>query len=312
MKRFCALLLCMTVLFLLSACARRDAADLPLRFGLMVDANALPLIIARERGYFEEEGARVELIQFSNSQERDAAILVGQVDGVISDLLAASFLTASGADFRIASLTNERFGIVSSPGSGVERLEDLRGRRIGISINTIIQYTVDAQLSSVGVSMDDYEVVGIPNQLLRLEMLLNDLVDAAAFPEPLLTTAVVQGATLLSTTEAVGVRAGVKLFSQGFLDNRLEDVRAFYRAYYRAAMAINANPDSFRAYLSQIANFPEIAKNAFNFIVYSKPSMIEDRDIERALDWLRHRNLLQATLSPAELIDTRAIEPWLN
>jgi len=55
-----------------------------------------------------------------------------------------------------------------------------------------------------------------------------------------------------------------------------------------------------------------MAKNAFNFIVYSKPSMIEDRDIERALDWLRRRNLLQASLSPADLIDSRAIEPWLN
>jgi len=312
MKKIWTLLLCVAALSLFSACARRDSADGPLRFGLMVDANALPLIIARERGYFEEEGARVQLIQFHNSQERDAAIQAGQVDGVISDLLAASFMTAAGGDFRITSLTNERFGIVAGPGSGVRRLEDLRGRRLGISINTIIQYTVDAQFAGVGVPMDEYEVVGIPNQLLRLEMLLNDLVDAAAFPEPLLTTAVMRGATLLSTTDAVGVRAGVKLFSQGFLDRRLDDVRAFYRAYYRAAMAINADPDSFRAYLSQIGNFPEIVKDAFDFVVYSKPSMIDDSDIERALDWLARRNLLHANLSPADLIDDRAIEQWLN
>lgn len=312
MKKFCALLLCAAALTAFAACARRGAGDAPLRFGLMVDANALPLIIARERGYFEEEGARVELIQFNSAQERDSAIQAGQVDGVISDLLAAAFLSAGGWDFRIASLTNERFGVVAAPGSGVARLEDLRGKTIGMSINTIIQYTVDAQLASVGVPMDEYEVVGIPNQLLRLEMLLGGLVDAAAFPEPLLTAAVVQGARLLSTTEEVGVRAGVKLFSQSFLDSRLDDVRAFYRAYYRAAMAINADPDSFRGYLSRIANFPEIAKDAFDFVVYSEPSMIDESDIERALGWLRRKNLLQARVSPADLIDGRAIEQWSN
>jgi len=310
MKRF-LLLCCALVTFAISveASPRREAAPV-LRVGILPDADSLPFMVARNRGYFEQEGVQVELVAFSSPLERDAAIQAGHLDGAVSDLLAAAFFAAAGFDFKVTSLTDGRYGIVASPQSGIKTLAELRGGRIGLSANTIIQYTVDAQLSAAGVAITEYEAVAVPNMPLRLEMVLSGLIEAASLPEPLLTAAVSQGAVLLSTTDTTGIDAGIMLFSKKVLDTRLDSVKAFYRAYYRAALEINANPDAFRDFLVEGAAFPSSVRDAYRFVTYRKPSLPDDSQVRNVLDWLKTKRLLNAELVPADIIDRRATSEW--
>lgn len=301
----------------LSAAGRRDAAVAgvgPLRVGMMLAVESLPLMVARDKGYFEREGVNVELVLFANPQERDAALQAGRLDAAITDLLAAAFFVAAGFDFRVTSSTDGRFGFVASPQSGITRLEELRGRRIGISLNSIIQYVLETKLGSAGIPITEYEAVAIPLVPLRMEMVLEGHVDAVGLPEPILTAAVEQGAVLLSTTDAPhyggGIDATVLFFSQRVLDNRLDEVLAFYRAYYQAAMRINANPDAFRDYLVETAGFPAAVRDAYNFVTYRRPALPERSQLIRALEWLRLRQLLAVELRPEDLIDPRATGEW--
>jgi len=311
MKRI-ALFFCCAGLVVLSVHAgpRTEAPKAsaePLRVGIMPDADSLPFMVARDEGLFDRAGVKVELINFSNPQERDAALQAGRLDGSISDLLAAAFFAAGGFDFKVTSLTDGRYGIISSPQSGIRTLQGLRQKRIGLSINTIIQYTVDAQLEAAGVSMTEYEAVAVPRMPLRLEMVVEGQIEAASLPEPLLTAAVSQGAFLLSTTDTTGIDAGVMLFSKKVLDTRLAEVRAFYQAYYHACQNINANPEAYRNYLVEKAGFPLAVKNDYRFLTYRKPVLPELYQIRKVLDWLRARKLLDADIKPEDLIDPRAI-----
>ncbi|MDR1948997.1 MAG: ABC transporter substrate-binding protein [Spirochaetaceae bacterium] len=289
---------------------RAETGSPPLRVGIMPDADSLPFMAARDEGFFAAEGVVVELILFSNPQERDAAIQAGRLDGTISDLLAAAFFAAGGFDMKITSLSDGRYGIVAFPGAQIKTLAELRGKRIGLSVNTIIQYTVDAQLEAAGLHRTEYEAVSIPRMPLRLEMVLEGRIEAVSLPDPLLTAAVAQGAVLLSTTDTTAIDAGVLLFSKRVLDTRLEEVRAFYRAYYRAAQRINANPETYRDYLVEKVSFPAAIRDTYRFVTYRKPTLPETSQIEQALGWLKERKLLEADLSAAELIDNRAISGW--
>jgi NitT/TauT family transport system substrate-binding protein len=282
-------------------------ASVPLRVGVMPDADSIPFMLARDEGLFEKEGVAVELVVFSNPQERDAALQAGKIDGAISDLLAAAFFAAGGFDTKITSLTDGRYGVAASSSSGVTGLADLQGKKIGLSTNTIIQYTVDAQLEKAGVPPNAYEPVSIPRMPVRMEMLLNGQIDAASLPEPLLTAAVAQGALLLSTTDAIGVDAGIMLFSKKVLDTRLEDIQKFYRAYTVAAEKINADPDAYRVYLVEKASLPVAVKDAYRFVRYRSPTLPDVAQIEQAFAWLKERNLLSADLNASDLIDRRGI-----
>lgn len=269
-------------------------------------------MVARDMGFFQEEGVNVNITLFPNPLERDAAIQAGRLDGAVNDLLAAAFFAVAGFDFRITSMTNGRFGIVASPQSGITSLAELRGGRVGLFTNTMTQFIADSLLQTAGVPADEYYAVAVPNILLRLEMVLSGLVDAAVLPEPLLTAAVAQGAALLSTTDNTGLEAGLLFFSRRALDTRLDEVRAFHRAYYRAAMKINANPDAFRDFLVDQAGFPAAVRDTFQFVAYTQPALPHEQDVSRALYWLRARGLLRAEISREDLIDHRAIGEWLD
>ena len=310
-KKILLLCCCLGLPLFLFARPQKENA-VPLRVGIMPDADSLPFMYARDYGFFQREGVAVELIVFSNPQERDAAIQAGRLDGAISDLLAASFLAAGGYDFKVTSYTDGRYGIVVSAQSGITDLTGLRGKRIGLSVNTIIQYTVDAQLAAAGVAMSEYEAVAVPRMPLRLEMVLGGQIEAASLPEPLLTAAVSGGGRLLSTTDAGGIDAGIMLFSKKILDSRINDVKSFYRAYYKAALQINADPDACRDYLVEQDIFPESVKDTYRFVTYRKPGLPDDSQIKNVLDWLSGRELLDAQLSPKDITDSRAIAEWSN
>jgi NitT/TauT family transport system substrate-binding protein len=279
----------------------------PLRIAILPDADSLPLMVARDEGFFKEEEIDVELIPFYNPQERDAAIQTGRVDGAISDLLSAALFTANGFNIKITSLTDGRYGIVASPSFKGNSLETLKGKKVGMSLHTIIQYTVDSLLQKSNIQFSDYEAISIPHMPIRMEMVLTGQIDAAALPEPLLTAAVQRGAILLASTDNVGIDAGVLVFSKSILDTQLEDVKKFYQAYTRAAEKININPDAYRQYLVEQASFPAEIKEAYQFISYRKPILPTTDDIQNALLWLHAYNLLPKQVTPEELIDNRAL-----
>jgi ABC-type nitrate/sulfonate/bicarbonate transport system substrate-binding protein len=120
----------------------------------------------------------------------------------------------------------------------------------------------------------------------------------------------VQGAVVLSTTDTTGIDAGVLVFSKKVLDTQLDSVKAFYRAYYKAAVQINADPDACRDYLVGQGGFPVELRDVYRFVSYRKPGLPDDVQIRRALDWLKARNLLNAELTHQTMCDSRAISEW--
>jgi len=306
------ILFCFLALLAASIHARpQRQADGPLRFGLLATTEALPFVVAYDMGFYQEEGVEVELIIFANPQERDAALQAGRLDGVISDLLASFYFADAGFDYRITSLTSGRFGIVASPQSGITRLEELRGRSIGFFPNTMTQHIADTLLEEAGVSMFDYEPVAVPNILVRFEMLMNGHVDAAVVPEPFVTTAAAQGATVLASTDDTDLALGTFYFSRTVLNNRTNEVTAFHRAYYRAVREINANPDAFRDHLVERINFPVAVRDQFQFYTFERPVLPTEQQVRRASDWLMARDLLDTRrITRADLIDARPTTGW--
>jgi len=307
MRRIFLLVCCLTLAaFSLYARPQRDVSG-ALRVGIIPSAEGLPIIVANDRGYFAEEGVDFELTFFPNPAERDAAIQAGQIDGIITDMFGAAFFVAAGFNYRIVSVTNGRHGIVAAPQSGIANLEDLRGRRVGLFPNTLTHFLVDTMLSEVGISGAEWEVVAVPNLMIRLESVLTGMIDAALLPEAMLTAAVAQGAILVADTENTDLSAASLFFSQRVIDTRLDDMRAFYRAYNRAIRAINANPDAFRDTLVDRANFPPAVRDTFQFFTFNEAELPTEQQLNRSLDWLRGMNLLTTDLSPSDLVDSRVL-----
>jgi NitT/TauT family transport system substrate-binding protein len=291
---------------LFALCATSLSAA-PLRVGVFLDSDSLPLLVAEAEGRFAAEGVDVKLVTFQNPVERDAALQSGAVDGVVSDLLAAALATQSGFELRVTSLTDGRYGIATAPGSGIASARAVAGQPIGISTNSIIQYAADSLLTEAGVPSSEIKAVAVPKMPVRLELLISGQLKAACLPEPLLTAAAGRGATIVAKSDDLGLKAGVLLFTKRALDERLPEIKAFYRAYAAAAAAINANNDKYRPFLVEKVAFPAAVRDAYRFVSYKKPRLPETADVEKVLSWMKAKGILKADIAASSLLDGRAI-----
>jgi len=285
-----------------------EAEKLVLKIGILPDADSLPLIVAFEEGLFQEAKVDVKLVSFKTAIERDSALQANAIDGAISDLLAAAFAIQAGFEVRVTSLTDGRYGIVSAPNSNINKASDLKGVEIGLSTNTIIQYAVDSLLIKSGLESSEIKGISVPKIPVRMELLLSSALKAACLPEPLLSAAQVRGAKLVAASDDFGLHAGVILFNKKVIDTRLSDLKAFYRAYTKAALAINTNQEKYRSFLVEKALFPIEVKNSYKFVLYAIPRLPSSEDADAVFTWMRKQKLLNIVISPSVLFDGRAIE----
>ena len=179
-----------------------------LTVGLMPDIDSVPLIIAQEKGYFAEEGLKVNLQQFKSAMDRDSALQSGNLDGAISDMLAVAFAKSGGFDVKVTSYTDGNYRLVASKDANVEKLQDLAGKDVAVSKNTIIEYITDQITVSQNMSEDSINKVVIPQIPTRLEMLQNGKLAAATLPEPMGSIAIGNGCKLINDSEALGINPG--------------------------------------------------------------------------------------------------------
>ena len=80
----------------------------PLRFSLPPVLEALPIAFAQEWGLFEAHGVSVELIGITDNQQRSAALMTGNLDGMMEDITRSILDATTGGDVVITSAATSR------------------------------------------------------------------------------------------------------------------------------------------------------------------------------------------------------------
>jgi NMT1/THI5 like. len=270
----------------------------------MPDVDSIPLIVALNNGYFKDAGVDVEIHHFKSAQERDSALQSGNIDGAVSDMLAAAFAKDGGFDVKITSMTNGSYKLLVNKDAGVNSIADLKGKNIAISANTIIEYTTDKILENAGLKSTDINKVIIPQIPTRLEMLQNGKVDAATLPDPLASEAVKNGAKLLGSSDRLGINPGVMVFTSDAIKKNSKGIKAVYEAYNRAVEYLGNQPVT--EYIDLIikeAGFPEDIKGSIQLPSYTKAEIPSKEDMDDVIDWLTSKQLVKKSYSYEELVD---------
>jgi len=276
-----------------------------IKIGVMPDEATLPYYVAAQEGIFTNHGLNVEIIPFQSAMERDSALIAGEIDGAENDPVGVALMRNAGYDLKIVSIelqetpSKMRFAIIASPSSNISSVADLNGKKIAISRNTIIEYITDTLVGDTAVKK--VEVKKVP---LRLQMLLNNKIDAATLPEPLASYALYKGARLVISDSMLNrtISRTVIVFRANFLNNNSEAVNEFLAAYGEAVKRINANPEKYRALLVEKTHIPhEIASN-YTIATYLQPRVYPETDFDTVIHWLRAKNLLHRTISYEDTI----------
>ena len=306
------LLLCAMALVLSFGCGKEPAKqDAPvqkgakpaLSVGLMPDTDSVPFIVAREKGYFAEEGVEVTLHPFKSAMERDAALQSGQLDGAVSDLLAAAFAKAGGFDVRVTSSTDGAYQMIAGKGNEAKDVHSLAGADIAVSRNTIIEYVTDRILRENGMASDALQKVSIPQIPARLEMLQNGKLPAATLPEPMASIAVANGCKFLTGSGELGINPGVMLFSAKAAEEKKESLKAMYRAYNKAVEYLKKTPrEEYIGMVVEKSGFPAAAKDALKLPDYRAATLPKESDVTEVMRWLKEKDLIKQEYTYQNLV----------
>ncbi len=311
-KKIITALLCVFLCATFSACTGGDPQEAtetlndgePLVIGTLPDTQAIPFIVAQHLGYFEAENVDVKIEAFTSAADRDSAIQSNAVNAVTTDLIAVTLFRQSDLDLEVILSTDGSQQILASAKSNITSIEELDGKTLTLSENTIMDYASDRILAHYGVAKDRVTYSYIPQITVRMEMLINGSVDAATMPEPQVSVAKDSGATVLASSADLGLNATCLAMLSTLTTDHPDAVAAFVRAYNKAVAYLNDTPpEEYMDWLILEAGFPESVGGTIILPVYREATVPTEGDVADVLDWMTKRGLLTADLTYDDLVN---------
>ncbi len=269
----------------------------------MSSMDYLPLAVAQYNGYFEKEGVSVIIHKFYSANERDAAFQSGNLDGTILDYTGAAIQRAGGIKLKVVSQCDGTFVLIAGKDSGVKSIEDLKGKRLAVSRNTVIDFCTDLVLQKAAIPLDDIEKMEINKIPLRLEMLRNGKIDATMLPDPFATIALQDENRSIINVSELDIRTTGIAFHENVIVQKRKAVENFYRAYNKSVSIINSDPSSnFHSLLVSEIGFPANLVSNIELPNYSMAQLPQESDLERVELWLKTKNLVSSEFDITTLI----------
>lgn len=296
----CALLLLGTYLF--SGCNSYKKLE-TLNIGLMADEGAIPFLIAKEKGFFEKEGLNVNISVFNSAIERDDAVESGGLEGTMGDMLSVLLYREDGKDLKMVSAVYGNYRMVSAPNLTEDTLKALDEITIGLSTNTVIDYTTETIARFKGFDSKLKPIV-IPQLQVRLEMLGSDEINGATLPEPLASAALLDGGESVGSSQDFGLYPAIFMITNQSLEEKKVLWTKFFKAYNRAVTSINdgsVNVD-FNLLIDRLS-FPYPLKESFRLPVYLPASSPDQSTFEDISQWLLEKQLIEEEIIQGEVQD---------
>ncbi|NLV20423.1 MAG: ABC transporter substrate-binding protein [Syntrophomonadaceae bacterium] len=271
--------------------------------GVMPDVESVPFIIAEKNGYFAQNGINVKIEHFTSAKDRDSALQSGKLDGVVTDVLAVVFANEGGIDLKMIAKNEGNILLMGGKDSGIKSMADLKGKAVGLSTNTIMEYTVDRMLTAAGLEAGDINKIAIPPLPTRLEMLQGGKIDAAILPDPLAGLAINNGALVLSSTDQLKNKAGAIAFTGKSLKDNPEEIKAVFKAYDQAVDYMQKEPvTSYADFIIQEQGFPPTVKDILELPVYNHATAPDSEIVADAVQWMQEKNLIKKDFQYKDLV----------
>jgi NitT/TauT family transport system substrate-binding protein len=222
------------------------AADAPqltrVRMALAArSTTTMPYFVAKERGFFREEGLEVELIVMQAIQTIQATM--GRSTQFASATGSAVSAAVSGADIKVILAVTERpsFDLIVQP--SITSVQQLRGKKIGTGgVGSLAEILARRMLMANNVRPEEVTILATGPSHVTYTSLKAKVIDAAPLQMPLTFTAQDEGfRKLMSAGDVYKAVQGGLATTKAMLTEQPELVTKVVRAMLRAIRLIKTD-----------------------------------------------------------------------
>ena len=156
---------CLPIVFLLLILSTSSQAQdkITLLLDWFVNPDHGPIIVAQEKGYFDEAGLEVEVIAPADPADPPKLVAAGKADLAVSYQPQLHLQVAEGLPLiRVGTLVATPLNCLLTLRDGdIKSIDDLKGKRIGFSVAGVEEALLTTILARYGLSMDDIELVNV-------------------------------------------------------------------------------------------------------------------------------------------------------
>lgn len=193
----------------------------------------VPFYTAQEKNLFEENGISPEFLKFTAGPPMFAALNSGDVD--VTYMGTPPAVTALAEDLPVSVIAVEvdasnGEGLVVHPDSGIESLDDLKGKKISVLRGSSSEYALMAALTQNGLTEDDLTILSFDVSTI-IPAFEKKEVDGVWVWDPWVTKLETAGGVKIVTNKDVGIgAAGVWVARDEWIENNPEAVKAFIKS----------------------------------------------------------------------------------
>ena len=221
--------------------AKEDSAAL--KIAVMPTLDCLPLYVARENKWFCDGKTDIRLKYFTSQIDCDTAILNGRVEGAVSDLVRVARMNKSGAKVKPQIATAAYWQLFTNRNSRIRQLNQLDDKMVAMTRYSVTDMLADHVVDSAKLKSERVFKVQINDVNVRLQMMLNNEMDAMFVTEPQATLARLAKHKVLLDTRKMNWHMGVIAFREKPMKDvdRKRQYDVFVKAYNQACDSINKN-----------------------------------------------------------------------
>ncbi|AMC92886.1 hypothetical protein AOC36_02470 [Erysipelothrix larvae] len=268
-------LLLVSLCAILAGCSSSGEKPLEkITIGVMPSLDSVPVIWAEKQGYFEELGLEVELIVYSNGNDRDTQVQTKAVDAVVTDIMGLVAMREAGYDVVGLSSTQTIFSMVTKEENLTKDVIS-----VGMAEVSVTQYAADLGLTDFTIKKEFIDAV--PQ---RLEMVAKGLLDGAILPEPMASMSVVNG---LDRIVLEFDSPNLLMWQQSSVDSKSASITKFYEAYNKAVGTLKDDESALKDAVIEKLGLDTQIKDSMVFPTYTEASELSETVYDSVVSWMK-------------------------
>lgn len=247
---------------------------------------ATPAYVAEDRNFFKDAGLNVKTTAFHSGPKAAMGMAAGQIDVLITDGFDLTAAVSKGVQMKAVAGQESalRFVLVVGAKSGIEKPEQLKGKKVGItSFGALTEYAARLQVQQAGLNPEkDVKLVPLGSGPALVAGLASGAIDAFEWSPALPYGLQVQGkAKIIGGLDARGPQQFIVVAaSPSFIRDHRAVLANFLKAYFGAIRYLKDNPDyGVKAVEKSLNLSPAVAKYEYD---YEAPYLTPDGKVNTA------------------------------
>jgi NitT/TauT family transport system substrate-binding protein len=294
----------------------KQANPLPVVIGISGSIFAFPLALADEMDFFSAEGLQAEIKQYGSGKQALQALLKGDVAFCTSAEAAIVKVAFERSDFVVLATFIRSYAhgkVVARSDRGIERVEDLVGKKIGLAMGTTGEFYLHRLLAEHHMKIESVTVQNLQTTAL-MEAILNGKVDAVSSWEPWITKisdSLAEQARVFSNENVLRNTFNLVTMGKSLDSEHAIMAERIIRAISRAVVFAQKHPQQAKAIMSQrLAITPETIEKIWNDY---RPGLLLDQALiltmEAQARWYLDRTQAQRPVPNfLDLIDAKVLK----